>query len=547
MTNQCRQCKTPFHISENDLLFLERMHSPLPNYCPDCRVMRRLVHRNERTLYRRTCDKTGASIVAIYPENTPWPVYQADEWWGDAWDAKDYGQDYDPSRPFFDQWIELRNKVPRIALLRINSINCEFTNNSEDAKNCYLVFAAQQNEDCMYGRLMYRNKNCVDGAFVQDSELCYECIDVRKCFRTLFSERCEASSDLLFCFDCRDCQNCILSTNLRHKKYVIENQQYSKEEYEKKYAEIMATYDSIQKAKDRYLELRGSATVKYASLVKCKNAVGDYLYNCHDVYRGFDAEDCKNCAYVADAEGCIDCMDMNNTYYKPELNYDIMGSLQCYNVKASTYIMYSSNSEYCDSIHNCTDCFGCVGLKKASYCILNTQYSKEAYEVLKAQIIKDMSAQGVYGDFLPPHTSPFGYNETLTKDFYPLGKEAAIAAGYPWQDATTGIFGKETIQVSDMPQTIQEVPDSIIDEVLVDEVTGQNFKITAPELQFYRQMHVPLPRRSFETRHQDRMARRNPRELYQRTTADGVEVETTYAPDRKEKILSEAGYQQAVE
>ncbi len=543
----CLQCKKIFTLNDNDLAFANRMKSPAPNYCPDCRVMRRLCHRNERTLYKRKCDKTGYNIISIYPENTPWPVYRADEWWGDSWDAKNYAQDYDPSRPFFEQWIELRNKVPRIALLAINSVNCEFTNNTEDSKNCYLIFAAQLNEDCMYGRLIYRCKNTLDSSFAQDSELLYECVDVRQCFRTMFSERCEASSDLLFCFDCKDCQNCILSTNLRHKKYYIENQQYTKEEYEKRKNEILASYSSIQEAKKKFLELRSNAIVKYASMTKCKNATGDYLYNCHDVYQSFDAESCKNCSYVADAEGCIDCADLNNTYYKPELCYDTMGILQNFNTKHSTYIMWGTNIEYSDSLHNCNDCFGCVGLKKASYCILNKQYTKEEYEILKAKIIEDMKAQGVYGDFLPPHTSPFGYNETLAKDFYPLSETEAKTAEYLWQDQATGIFGKETIALKDMPETIEEVDDSIINAILVDEATGQNFRITAGELEFYRRMHLPLPHRSFETRHQDRMARRNPRKLWKRTTADGVEVETTYAPDRKEKILSEAGYQQAVE
>ena len=57
------------------------------------------------------------------------------------------------------------------------------------------------------------------------------------------------------------------------------------------------------------------------------------MYNCHDVLHGFDTENSKNCRYVADAETTIDCWDMNNTYYKPELNLDVMGALQTYNVK----------------------------------------------------------------------------------------------------------------------------------------------------------------------------------------------------------------------
>lgn len=523
------------------------MNALAPNYCPQCRMQRRLAHRNERTLHKRTCSKTGKAIISLYPENTAWPVYDAKVWWGDDWDAKSFGMDYDPSRPFFDQWIELRNRVPRINLLVINSVNSDYTNNAEDNKNCYLIFAAQNNEDSLYGRLIYRNKNVVDTAFIADSELCYEGIDLRKCFKVMFSESCETSSDLLFCFDCRDCQNCIFSTNLRHKQYHIYNEPVSKEEYEAKKKQILSSYDELQKAKQEFIAVKAKALVKYSHQVKCNNAVGDYLFNCHDVWYGFDAENAKNCKYIADAESTIDCYDMNNTYYKPELNLDIMGSLQSNNIKHSTYLMYCNRVEYSDSLHNCNDCLGCVGLKKSSYCILNKQYSKEDYEVLKTTIIENMKKEGIYGDFLPPHASPFGYNESLAKEYFPLEKEAALEQGFKWQDAASGQFGKETIKTADMPQTIAEVTDAILNEVLVDEVTGQNFRITAAELQFYQQMGLPLPRRSFETRHQDRMHKRNPRKLWKRTTDDGKEVLTAYAPDRPEKILSEEAYQQAVE
>jgi len=244
MQKKCKTCGKSFEIEKEDLNFYEKMRSPAPNYCPDCRTMRRLCFRNERTLYKRTCSKSGKSIVSIYPENTPFPVYDQHIWWGDDWDAIDYGQDYDPSRPFFDHFLELHNKVPRISLLNINGVNSDYVNNSEDNKNCYLIFAAQKNEDSMYGRLIYRSKFAIDNDFIQDSEFLYECIDCRKCYQCFHADSCENSIDLLFCFNLRDCQNCIFSTNLRHKSYCIFNQPVSKEEYEKKKREILSSHEN---------------------------------------------------------------------------------------------------------------------------------------------------------------------------------------------------------------------------------------------------------------------------------------------------------------
>src|SRR3989344_3830979 len=115
MQKICQNCKKDFEIKKEDLNFYEKMKSPPPSYCPDCRMMKRLSFRNERTLYKRTCSKSGKQVISIYPENTLFPVYDQHIWWGDEWDAIDYAQDYDPSRSFFDQLLELKNKVPRIS------------------------------------------------------------------------------------------------------------------------------------------------------------------------------------------------------------------------------------------------------------------------------------------------------------------------------------------------------------------------------------------------------------------------------------------------
>ena len=549
MQKVCQNCKKNFSLEQEDLNFYEKIKVPPPTFCPECRTARRIAFRNERTLYKRTCSKSGKSIISIYPENTPFPVYDQHVWWGDDWDAADHGLDYDPTRPFFDQWLELRNKIPRISLLNINGINSDYVNNSEDNKNCYLLFAAQQNEDSMYGRLVYRSKFAIDNDFVQDSEFLYECVDCRKCYQCLYADNCESSIDLLFCFNLRDCQNCIFSTNLRHKNYYIFNQPVSKEEFEMKKNEIFSSYEKLEWAKQEYEKFKEKAIVKYSHQIKCKNATGDYMYNCHDTIYGFDAENTKNCKFVADAEGTIDCWDMNNTYYKPELNIDIMGALQTYNIKYSVYLMYSSNSEYSDSLHNCDSCFGCIGLKKKKYCILNKQYNKEEYEKLKGEIIENMKKEGVYGDFLPPHLSPFGYNETLAQEYFPITEKEAKEKGFNWQTETSGTYGKETIKEENMPETIEEVTEDILNQILVCKDCKKNFRITKGEFEFYKRMNLPLPHKDFECRHQDRMRKRNPRKLWHRECMkEGCQnkFETSYSPDRPEIVYCETCYQQEV-
>lgn len=513
-TQNCKTCTKEFVIRDEDLVFYEQVKSPIPNYCPDCRMMRRLAFRNERTLYKRPCDLCKKDSVSLYPTGTVFPVYCHTCWWSDKWDARDFAMEYDPSRPFLDQFKELQGKVPRISLLVIDSVRCDYTNNAGENKDCYLIFAAENNEDCLYGRLVQHCKGSVDCAFLYDSELCYECTDCRNCFKCLYSEQCQSSSDLLFCYNMRDSQNCILCTNGRHLTYSILNQKYSKEEYEKKKAEILSSYENIEAAKKQFDELRSQSIVKYASQTKCHNVTGDYMYNCYDGVRLFDVSNSKNCSYMADSEEPIDSQDCNNFYFKPEFSYDMMGVLSGSKNKHGIYVMWCTEAEYCDSCYHSNNLFGCIRLNKDSYSILNKKYSKEEYTALREKIIESMKADGSYGQFFPPEMSPFGFNETLGKEYFPVTRDEAVTKGFRWQEQSTGTFGKETMTEETMPKSIAGVTEEILKEVFACNECGKNFRLTQMELEFYQRMNLPIPHKDFECRHQNRMKRRNPRRLW---------------------------------
>ncbi|MCC6324019.1 hypothetical protein IT400_04495 [Candidatus Nomurabacteria bacterium] len=568
MTKQnCKTCEKEFVIRDEDIVFYEQMKSPLPLHCPDCRMMRRLAYRNERTLYKRPCDLCNTDGVSIYPPaTTPFPVYCHTCWWSDKWDPRDFAMDYDPSRPFLEQFKELQAKVPRIALLVIDSVRCDYTNNAGENKDCYLIFAAENNEDCMYGRLVQRCKTSNDCAFIYDSELCYECIDCRACFKCMYSEQCQSSSDLLFCYNMRDSQNCILCTNGRHMSNAILNVKYGKVEFEKKKAEILSSYENIEEAKKQYEELKSKCIVKYAFQNKCHDATGDYMYNCHEGVRLFDTSDSKNCSYMADAMDIKDSMDCNNFYIKCEFEYDMMGVLGGSKNKHGTYVMWCTSTEYCDSCYNSNDLFGCIRLNKDSYSILNKKYEKESFDKLRAEIIESMKADGSYGQFFPPEMSPFGYNETLAKEYFPMTRDEALAKNFRWQEKNTGTFGKETMPENTIPSSITSVTDTILSEILACNECGKNFRVIKAELDFYKRMGLPIPHKDFECRHQARMAKRNPRKLYPGKCMCGstgspstmtkhinhpdgpcnAKFETSYGPERKEIIYCESCYNQEI-
>ena len=374
MQKNCQTCNKEFEIRKDDLIFYDQVKTAPPEDCPDCRAMRRLAFRNERTFYKRPCDLCKKDMISLYTTNSPYTVYCHECWWSDKWDPKNFAQDYDPNKTFFEQYGELQKKVPRLSLMMINSVRSEYTNGAADNKDCYLIFAADGNQDCLYGRLVQRSKNCVDCAFIYDSELCYECIDTHESFKCMYSEQCTASSDLLFCYNMRNSNNCIFCVNGRNISNAILNVKYSREEFEKKKKELLSSYENIEKAKKEFTELKNKTIVKYSAQVKCHNITGDHLYNCYDGIRAFDSSSAKNSSYIADAEDSIDCMDLNNCYYKPELCYNMMGVLQSSKCKNGAFVFYCNEVEYSENCHNVTSAIGCNAIRKGQYMIFNKEY-----------------------------------------------------------------------------------------------------------------------------------------------------------------------------
>ena len=149
----CQNCKKDFTIETEDFNFYEKIGVPAPKFCPECRLIRRLAWRNDLTFYNRSCDLCGEKIISLYHAEKPLTIYCNKCWWSDKWNPKSYGRDIDFSRPFFEQYRELQNKVPLPTLFNddgIGSVNCEYTENVTFAKNCYMLSMSWFAEDCMY-------------------------------------------------------------------------------------------------------------------------------------------------------------------------------------------------------------------------------------------------------------------------------------------------------------------------------------------------------------------------------------------------------------
>ena len=545
-TKICQNCHEGFTIESEDFNFYEKIKVPPPTWCSQCRLLRRLVWRNEHSLFRRlngTPGATGEHISIYHPEEKV-ITYDKDFWWSDKWDSTQYGQDYDFAKPFFQQFKELLEKVPHIAFFDSKSINARFCNFTVEMKNCYLVTAAWACEDSMYSNRQFHSKFTHDSYICFHTEYCYENVYCHGSNKLFYSRECDSCMDSYFLYDCRNCSDCILCTNLRHKSFCIENVQYTREEYLKKKQELaLNTRDGVEKVRQKFEKMHHNAFHKHLQLVNTTNVKGDHVYNSRNASHIFDFHDgAENVKFVHwGNDGLKDSYDVGpGCGDNSELGYEGLSTgVKNYKAILGSTIWYSQNIWYSSMVSNSHDCFGCVEMNKKQYCILNKQYTKEEYENLVRKIVEHMKTMPYidkkgrkygFGEFFPPEISPFAYNETVAQDYFPLTKNEAERMGYRWREYQGGQYVK-TIKGKDLPQIIAEVDDSILEEVIECEATGKPFKILEQELSFYRRFDLPLPSIHPDERHNRRLKLRNPMIIRKRKCyMCGKEVDTTYLP-----------------
>ncbi len=515
---QCQNCKKDFIIEPDDFLFYDKIKVPPPTWCPDCRCIRRMVHRNERNLYRRTCDITGKNIISIYREDCPYTICDKDYYFSDDFDPLKYSKEYNLNLKFFEQFYEFAKKVPFPSLFVRNSTNCEYNQDMGGSTNCYLCSRTHDSQNMFYTYRGNHSSYCVDCfQTVVSSEFLYECVNVITCSNSKFLHNCEKCSDSSFLFNCTGCVDCFMCTNLRNKQCCYKNEQYSREEYSKIVNSYnLSTYKGQKNALNEFEEFIKKYPRKNLTIFRSKDVIGDSIFDSKDSKYVWNVRDLENCSYIWDSFNFKDSMD---TYSgaRAELLYEATATTKgasncrfCIRVHSG-----SSNCEYSWFLQNCNNCFGCVSLVNKEYCIFNKEYEKNEYEELISKIKEKMIIDKEYGEFFPLYISPFPYNDTVSNEFYPQNEDWAKQRGMKW-----GSFEEKnytvTISSHDLPESIEETTDSILKEVISCEHNGdclhgctKAFKITMDELSFYRRKKIPIPRECPNCRYYRRLAYRN--------------------------------------
>lgn len=566
-TQQCQNCKADFIIESDDFGFYEKIKVPVPTFCPDCRMIRRMTWRNERSLFKRNCDYTRDSIITMFHPEEDVKVYSREVWWSDKWDALSYGKEYDFSKPFFEQFKELLNRVPLASLGNTNIVNSSYSNHITNCKNCYLVYASFEAEDVYYSQGASHLKNCMDTYSIQKCEQCYEDVLCDSMFKTHFSYDSNQSIDSFFLNKCINCQSCIGCINLHNKKHCIFNKQYTKKEYLKEKEKYdFGSYKVLSEFKKKYKKFILKYPHKYATVIKSYNVTGDNIMNSKNTKNSFDIygdiEDSKFVAHGLGAKDSYDCYGFGGGAF---LLYEgVDTGLKASNVLFSILSHGSMDTGYTYMCYNSKNIFGCVSLRKKSYCILNKQYTKEKYEALVPKIKKHMNDMPYvdkkgniykYGEFFPSEFSPFTYNESIAQEYFSKDKKEILKEGFNYRGSVRRGY-KTTINSSDLPDHIKDVKDDILSEIIAcpnngDKLTQctQAYRINSEELLFLRNHNISLPRFCSNCRHYQRLSQRNPLKLWTRACMkEGCnnKFETPYSPDRPEIIYCQKCYQEEV-
>ena len=525
----CQNCENPFTIEPEDFQFYEKIKVPPPTFCWKCRFQRRLAFRNERKPFWNTSAKSGKRIFSHYPPESGVTVYDDPEWESDDWDALSYGADYDFSKPFFGQIHELARKVPRPARSTEGDVNCDYLVNTGWSKNCYLICNTTGAEDCAYGNAVDYSKNCFDNSHITKCERCYGSFWIRNSHRAHFSTRSMDNVSVWFCFGSKGLTDCFGCVNLMNKSYHIFNQPYSKEEYKRRIEEMkLNTWSGLQKAREEAIAF--SKQFPYACLNGVFNVdvTGEYISDSKNVHYGYLVNGGKDLKYVQylQVPGAEDSMDLTIWGDKNVLAYE--NATSGWGIASSKFLLECwseiRNVEYSMFCRNLSNSFGCVGLRNKSYCILNKQYSKEAYEALREKIIAHMSAMPytdkrgrtyAYGEFFPAEHSAFAYNTALVMEHFPLTKEQALAEGHSWQEPHPTEFNV-TMTADQIPDAIEDVPETITKEIIQCATCKKAYRIIPAELAFLKNERIPVPRTCPDCRHNERIAVRSKAFLYHR-------------------------------
>lgn len=428
-----------------------------------------------------------------------------------------------------------------------------------------MCFFGGISENCMYCTWFLMDKDSSDLFHCNNLELCYECSYCNKCYDLNFGYFCTNCRNSWFLVDCKDCQDCFGCSNLKHKRYCWFNEEVGEKEFKKRLNAVeLSDFEVLEKYKKKFAEeVLPKASFQALDIDQySEDCEGHHIWSSKNCVECFDVQDSEDLKYSRDVAAKFrDSHDVAYTGLDAEMCYEqIAGGEKIQNARFNLFSGFTSlNIDYCDYCGVLENCFGCVGLRKKKFCILNKQYSESDYWKLLDRIKCDMLDRKEYGEF-PPFayaTHPYidscatedfdldqkEFEDILKKDneYFDIERKSLLGYGTPnnKNNSDAHNFAGDEDLWSD---------EKILNTTFACEETGQPFKIQKQELEFYKKKGLPLPRLHPETRHRNRFEWRGDRKILDGKCGDcGKTVKTIYPPDFTGKVCCDECYSKSMQ
>lgn len=480
---------------------------PAPSLCPECRLQRRFAFRNDWHYYRRTCDCCSNAIVSIYQPSASFPVYCPDCFGRDDWDPLTYGREFDFSRPFFEQYCELQRLVPRVSIFQTQSEGSAFSVHSSRNKNCYLVSSVHESENVLFGDLCRGCRDCLDLYSCDAMELCFQCLFSLNCYGSEYLEHCVDVHSSAWCLDCRGSSMLIGCVGLRQSTNAILNRAATPEQCAAVRAQLHGDRAFAEQFFAEFERLCNRHPHPAQWLTNCEDSNGSFLRNCVRADACCNSRFLEDCCLLTETSMDRDCACCARCT-KCELLYECHGMVETTDSLFCNLTYNSTGMLYCDNCRaGCANCFGCISLNREHHCVLNRRVPAAEYGGLVARIAAHMRDTGEWGQFFPPQVSPFAYNDTTAHVWFPLDDAAVRQRGWRWSDYRPEPSAPRVVRPRDIPESIEEIGDDILELAIECEASGRPFRLTKYELDFYRRRGIALPLRSPWQRQSDRVAK----------------------------------------
>lgn len=490
-TKICRFSGRKFTVTEQERQAYARFDMPVPDIHPVERVRYAPAFYNAYVLQWTKDALTGKKILTnLHPKEFK-IIYENSYWMSEKFDARDYGRAIDFSRPFFEQYKEMYWAMPQPNLTLIGCEDCDFCNYTVNSKHCYLSFHGPNNFNVHYSAMGWDSKDSVELFYSTKCELCFQCVLSTNCYNVAFGHFAINCRDSRFLYDCSDCADCYQCVGLKHKQFCIRNKQYTKKEYKALLAQIDLRSNKILLAEqEKWDEFLKDKPLRAQRNVNCENSDGILLTNCRD---------CHACVTLSDSDNCYNCFGKNGTDSVDSACFTsqnctfAQGAMNSNNVYCTWGTENCYNIGYCQMVFNSHDLFGCYGIKKGAFCILNKQYTEAEYKKLLPQLIAHMKKTGEWGQWFPYWMSPFPYKDSSASGLFPpLSQEQARKMQVREGSIEVPLIDQKV--TGQLPDSIADTFDDVLSGVFACTKTGKPYKITKDELEFHRRVGLALPR-----------------------------------------------------